>query len=102
MTPPYKIVPNSPYAVSEEGMVIIFDSKRPLLSTVEKRGKKLLRRVKWGSEYNYVHRLVALAWVEKPTDAGDVVKFKDGNSLNVHADNLYWAKRGPKKGRKSV
>jgi hypothetical protein len=98
----YKDVPGLPLSVRDNGMVIVTETKQVLLSTIEKRGKKLLRRIRWDGELYYVHRLVALTWVDHPADAGDSVRFKDGNSLNVDASNLYWSKRGPKKGRKSV
>ncbi|APU89059.1 putative HNH endonuclease [Virus Rctr85] len=41
-----------------------------------------------------VHRLIALALLSPPERPGDVVYFRDGNSLNCAAANLYWGRRG--------
>ena len=38
-----------------------------------------------------MHRLIAICFIEQP-DKYTVVRFKDGNSNNYRADNLYWDK----------
>lgn len=40
-----------------------------------------------------VHRLVAKYFLDNPENS-DVVKFKDGDKMNPHKDNLYWVSSG--------
>lgn len=39
----------------------------------------------------YIHRLLAVLYVDKPKEECDVVKFKDGNKDNIHINNLEWS-----------
>lgn len=53
----------------------------------------------FGNEYNsvgkpvYVHRLVALTWLETPEQGKTIVSHRDGNTLNNKAFNLVWISR---------
>lgn len=40
----------------------------------------------------FVHRLVALTFLENPKN-GKKVSFKDGNKYNIALENLFWEKR---------
>jgi hypothetical protein len=37
-----------------------------------------------------VHRLVALLWLDPPPDGMTIVRHKDRDRTNAHADNLMW------------
>lgn len=69
--------------VSDDGTIRKGD--RAVIPT-ETNGYKIIRCI--GSNH-YVHRIVAELFVDNP-DRKSLVTFKDGNSLNVAADNLIW------------
>jgi hypothetical protein len=48
-----------------------------------------------------IHRLVATYFIPNPENC-DVVKFKDGDKMNVHVSNLYWISSGKYKSNKST
>lgn len=74
------------YCVARDGSIIGCRGRK-VNGTITSRGyrqttgrkrKKLL-----------IHRIVAYAWHQKPSDASEVNHI-DGNKLNNHADNLEW------------
>ena len=69
--------------VSDDGTIRKGDR---IITPTETNGYKVIRCI--GSNH-YVHRIVAELFVDNP-DHKPLVTFKDGNSLNVAADNLIW------------
>lgn len=69
--------------VSDDGTIRKRDK---IITPTETNGYKIIRCI--GSNH-YVHRIVAELFVDNP-DHKPLVTFKDGNSLNVAADNLIW------------
>ena len=53
---------------------------------------RLYKRRSTKKHYWLVHRLVALAFLEKLSPDADEVHHKDGNPANNHIDNLEWVK----------
>lgn len=80
------------YSIGESGQVFNTDSGREIQSFID--GIHNVRKValfKDGREYKrLVHRLVALAYIEK---TGTIVVHIDGDKLNNHWTNLKWSKR---------
>lgn len=64
----------------------IIEPEREMTYTINNRGYKTVGIQK--TTY-MVHRLVAKAFLDKPTGK-DFVNHKDGNKLNNHVDNLEW------------
>lgn len=66
---------------------------RPVRIVIEprKRGQQVYRYQRFwiGRKAYYLHRIVATAWVENPSNF-DVVVHKDGNTLNNSSANLRW------------
>ena len=77
------------YQISNYGTVISKRTRYPIgyddgmhLSTSLMDGKK--------NRVFKVHVLVASVFVGPPSEKYHIIKFKDGNNKNVHADNLEW------------
>lgn len=69
--------------VSDDGTIRKGDK---IITPTETNGYKVVRCI--GSNH-YVHRIIAEVFVANP-EHKPLVTFKDGNSLNVAADNLIW------------
>lgn len=92
----WKIIDGFPlYEVSSLGNIRKATTKRPLKSRLTFGEKYLIAGLRFpGATGNKVkpkrvHRLVALAFCERP-DGKNHVNHKDGNRLNNRADNLQW------------
>lgn len=79
------------YAVTEDGQVWSYHSKRFLAQQLQK-GYYHVHLSKNGlAKYVSTHRIVAKAYVENPNpEKYTVVNHKDENPLNNHKDNLEW------------
>lgn len=78
------------YEVSTKGEVRRKKSKR-LLSPASCNGYMRIGLRKNKITYTrYIHRLVAEAFIEKPTDEKVEVNHKDGNRANNTVENLEW------------
>ena len=78
------------YSVTTDGRVISHQRNRELKPKVDRYGYKVVSLSKGGSSYHFtVHRLVALAFLEKPIGK-DCVNHIDENKLNNDVSNLEW------------
>lgn len=77
------------YAVSNYGNIVNVKSQRVLKQCVNSSGYK---KVVLNKENEYVHRLVATAFISNP-DCLPEVNHKDGNKWNNRVDNLEWVSK---------
>lgn len=80
------------YLISRNGDIIHPERK---VSVYERNNKKYVAFYNATKKINRVyavHRLVAKHFIPNPYNLSTVY-FKDGNTLNVSAENLYWNKR---------
>lgn len=68
----------------------IYEGKELSLQTDKDGYKRVALHREGKVKRFFVHRLVALAFIDNPCDK-PVVNHKDGNKQNNHADNLEWA-----------
>jgi len=69
----------------------VFNKTRLMRGSVNKQGYRYVNIVTIeGKKKVYVHRLVAMAFVDNPKKL-PTVNHKDGNKLNNHYTNLEWA-----------
>lgn len=80
------------YEVSDKGRIRNKQTGRFLNSWKTARLQRLTLRTDNGYIHVYMRKLVAQAFIPNP-NGYHFVKCKDGNCLNVRADNLYWAKQ---------
>lgn len=95
---------NGAYEISSFGRIRSFYKRVALLSFIDKNIiPKILSPVKWNSGYlsiilringksigRSIHRLVAVAFLGKPSSSYLQVSHNDGNRLNNRMDNLSW------------
>ena len=74
------------YAVTEDGQVFSYRSKRFLAGETTRNG---YHRVQLGGQKYLVHRLVAMTYIPNPEDK-PCVNHKDCNRLNNNVNNLEW------------
>lgn len=81
------------YSISPDGKVYSYHSgeRKEMKQRYNKHRNRLDIRlvVENFSDTRDVHRLVAEYFIPNPNNS-KVVEFKDGNTLNVHKDNLRW------------
>lgn len=78
------------YAITEEGKVWSYKTNRFLALQNSTAGYSYVTLCKNGKETKYyVHRLVALAYLENPNNL-PCVNHKDENKANNHVNNLEW------------
>lgn len=78
---------NEKYSITEDGKVINNKRNKERKSFIDKYGY-----LKVGLNDNkkyYIHRLVALTYIENPQNK-ETVNHKDGNKTNNHISNLEW------------
>lgn len=85
------------YAVSRDGVVWSTNRRfkdrtpKPMKPSVDGYGYAYVRPYINGAQKRvYVHRAVALMFVDGKSDECYIVNHKDGNKLNNNADNLEW------------
>ena len=76
----------SDYKISEDGTITNKHNNRIVKPQINGKG---YLRVSIGGHLQFVHRLVANAYVPNPENKPQVNHI-DGNKLNNHADNLEW------------
>lgn len=91
---------NTKYLISEDGLTIINEITGRRIKIGDQQIKGRITGYKYASiifddnEYHIkrmsVHRLVALTYLEAPTDKQVWVNHKDGNKSNNHYTNLEW------------
>lgn len=85
----------SKYKISNYGRILSFyySEEGKLIQTIAGKGYKVLvLRDKNGKTVrHYVHRLVAMFFLEKPAKGQNLVIHLDGNKLNNYYKNLAWA-----------
>jgi len=79
---------NEKYSITEDGTVINNKTKRVKKAHLDRCGYLHMRLSDKNKKY-FVHRLVALTYIENP-DNKETVNHKDGNKLNNHVSNLEW------------
>ena len=85
----FSIIPEHPnYAISDFGRVLNIQRDHFMGGSIEKRSG--YRYVTLGGRPKFVHRLVALAFLEKKWDSF-FVYHKDGDKLNNRFENLEWS-----------
>lgn len=88
----YRVIAANPdYMVSNMGNIARADSGTTLCTKMSKAGYLEIglrrnKRTKW----HLIHRLVAEAFCEKPTEKHVEVNHKDGDKANNRAENLEW------------
>ena len=79
------------YAITEDGQVWSYRSKKFLVQQIKKGYYNVHLSKDGKARYIAVHRLVALAYVPNPHPLEwNIVNHKDENPLNNHKDNLEW------------
>lgn len=88
------------YSVNISGIITNAQGKEVTQTIRTVKGRKhAVVSLLTGDEYNavsvvyMVHRLVAEYWLKKPNDGRNIVRHKDGNTLNNKAFNLEWVSR---------
>lgn len=86
------------YVIDVNGIVysLCWNKIKPLKSIVDAKGytKIYLSKESNGKRRQaQVHRLVALAFLERHEDCSDLVGHKDKNLMNNKLENLYWKKK---------
>lgn len=86
------------YVIDVNGIVysLCWNKIKPLKSIVDAKGytKIYLSRESNGKRRQaQVHRLVALAFLERHEDSSDLVGHKDKNLMNNKLENLYWKRK---------
>lgn len=76
------------YSITEDGTVINNKTKRVKKANFDKYGYLHTRLSDKNKKY-FIHRLVAITYIENP-DNKETVNHKDGNKLNNHVSNLEW------------
>ncbi len=76
------------YSVTEDGRVINNKRNKEKKACIDKHGYLKVGLNDQNKKY-FVHRLVALTYIENP-DNKETVNHKDGNKLNNHVSNLEW------------
>ena len=79
---------NEMYSVTEDGKVINNKRNKERKACIDKYGYLKVGLNERNKKY-FVHRLVALTYIENP-DNKETVNHKDGNKLNNHVSNLEW------------
>jgi hypothetical protein len=79
---------NEMYSVTEDGKVINNKRNKEKKACIDKHGYLKVGLNDQNKKY-FVHRLVALTYIENP-DNKETVNHKDGNKLNNHISNLEW------------
>jgi hypothetical protein len=83
-------ITNGKYRISENGDVYSCKNKKFLKSCVDRYGYKNVDiYIERKRKTCYVHRLVAMTFIENPLML-DTVNHKDGDKLNNHVTNLEW------------
>lgn len=76
---------------------IVFKELRPTVNKTSNGLLKLCTTTKDYRSYPYVHKLVAMAWLDNPDPKKyQVVIHKDGNPANNYAGNLMWIEKKAK------
>lgn len=83
-----------PVGVEADGRIYAFTCGRYLKCYDNGLGYKAvkLKEISGGRRQQYVHRLVAIAFIDNESGATDVNHI-DGNKSNNHAENLAWVTR---------
>lgn len=78
------------YEVSNFGNVRLERWRRPVLGCVDPDGyRKFMFKIDGKRTHNYLHRLVAEAFIPNP-DGLPLVRHMDDDTSNNHVDNLAW------------
>jgi hypothetical protein len=84
-----KVIPfNKKYSITEDGCVFNNKTKRQKKGDIDKYGYHRMCLDDERKKF-YVHRLVAITYIENPEEKA-TVNHKDGNKLNNHISNLEW------------
>lgn len=76
---------------------IVFKELRPIVNKTSNGLLKICTRTKDYISCPYVHKLVAMAWLDNPDPKKyQVVIHKDGNPANNYAGNLMWIEKKTK------
>lgn len=81
------------YAVSDDGAVIDLNAMRVHPSHLEHGYRRVRMRTRSGTTYEYVHRLVAMAFFGPPPTSKHEVRHLDGTRDNNTVSNLAWGTR---------
>lgn len=84
------ISPGWHYKISKDGVVINSITGKEIKQSISRYGYKRVHLCKDGKmKFFFVHKAVALAFIENP-DGKPYVNHKDGNKLNNNVENLEW------------
>ena len=80
---------NTPYFVTNTGLVYRQGSNKPLKSDTTGKYLRVTLCVNGNTQRHSIHRMVAECYIPNPLNKPQV-NHKDLNKLNNHADNLEW------------
>jgi hypothetical protein len=80
---------NEMYSVTEDGIVINNKKNTEVKPHTDRYGYLRIKLYDKKQKYYFIHRLVALTYIENPENK-ETVNHKDGNKLNNHVTNLEW------------
>lgn len=85
----YVDILNSHYAISDTGEVLNKKTNHVMVATIDKNQPRLTLLINGVPSNTRIKRLVAKYFVPNPNNY-QYIAFKDGDTLNCNATNLYW------------